>query len=228
MNGPVLVVAAHPDDEVLGCGGTTARLSREGREVHILILGEGETSRYAERSAAPAGATDALKDHARKAAAILGAAEVCLHDFPDNRFDSLPLLEVVKTVEAAMDRIRPETVFTHHGGDLNIDHAVTFRAVLTAARPTPGSSVKSLLCFEVPSATDWAFGSFERPGPQNLYYDITGFLDIKLAALAAYDSEMKPFPHARSIEAVTALGNSRGARVGVVAAEAFWLVRSVL
>ena len=148
----VLIVAAHPDDEVLGCGATAARLAAEGHEVRIVIMGEGVTSsptpglkRMLTRSAA-------LAELAPKAGALMGAASVQLHGLPDNRFDSVDLLDVVKLVEGEVSAFEPAAVFTHHGGDLNIDHAIVHRAVLTATRPVPGSSVRDVIAFEVPSA----------------------------------------------------------------------------
>ena len=131
----VLVVAAHPDDEVLGCGGTIAKLSNEGHDIHIMILGEGSTSRSQDRGQADMTLVEALRENSHQAAKTLGAKEVCLRDLPDNRFDAVPLLEIVKIVEEAVEKLNPEIIYTHHGGDLNIDHTLTHRSVLTATRP---------------------------------------------------------------------------------------------
>jgi LmbE family N-acetylglucosaminyl deacetylase len=159
----ILVVAAHPDDEVLGCGGTIARYAAEAHDVHIAILGEGITSRYGERDAAPAAEIEQLAGHARAAGAALGARSVSFGGLPDNRFDTVALLDIVKPVEQWVAAFRPDAIYTHHPGDLNVDHGLTFRAVLTATRP--GASpviVPDLYAFEVPSSTDWAF---QRLGP---------------------------------------------------------------
>src|SRR5207302_7121316 len=121
-----LVLAAHPDDEVLGCGGTIARSAQEGHEVFIAILGEGITSRYERREQADQKLLTALHDKSRKVAELLGAKDLFMHEFPDNRFDSVPLLEVVKVIEGLVQRLKPEIVYTQHGGDLNIDHVVAF------------------------------------------------------------------------------------------------------
>jgi LmbE family N-acetylglucosaminyl deacetylase len=153
----VLVIAAHPDDEVLGCGGTIARWARAGRSVRIAILGEGITA----RGDADAHADDAmtrLHADARAVGEMLGAEGVTLCGLPDNRFDTLALLDVVRQVEALVAQYTPETIYTHHGGDLNIDHAVTHRAVLTATRPMAGGCVRKVFAFEVASSTEWAFG----------------------------------------------------------------------
>ncbi|HWH81910.1 MAG TPA: PIG-L family deacetylase [Burkholderiaceae bacterium] len=218
---PVLVIAAHPDDEVLGAGGTIARLAGEGCAVHVLILGEGATSRHAERGQAAAQETAALTAQSRRAGELLGTREVSLCGLPDNRFDTIPLLEVIKLIELAVSRVRPEMVFTQHGGDLNVDHAITFRAALTAVRPLPGSSVRALYGFEVNSSTEWAFQQFTPLFRPSVFFDITETLGVKLAALAAYEGELRDFPHPRSHEAVTAQARRWGSVVGCAAAEAF-------
>ena len=136
---PVLVIAAHPDDEVLGAGGTIARLANEGKQVYIAILGEGLTSRSDTRASADRDQLTALKSDSARAAERLGAADLFLYDLPDNRFDTVPLLDVVKIVEGLVERLAPRTIYTHHAGDLNVDHGVIHRAVMTATgRPATG------------------------------------------------------------------------------------------
>jgi LmbE family N-acetylglucosaminyl deacetylase len=224
-NSPVLVVAAHPDDEVLGAGGTIAKLAAAGRRVEILILGEGATSRFDQRTSADPALASALTEAARRAAARLGTAHVSFLGLPDNRFDSLPLLDVIKPIEALIAKVNPEIVFTHHGGDLNVDHVVAHRAVLTATRPVPGSGVRAVYAFEVPSATEWAFQQFTPAFTPNVFVDIETTLSAKLAAMAEYETESRPFPHPRSPEIITALARVRGSAMGVAAAEAFALIR---
>ncbi len=223
----VLVVAAHPDDEVLGAAGTMARLADEGHEVAVLILGEGATSRAATRAEGSAAEVDALASHSRTAAAELGVTDVEHAGLPDNRFDHVDLLDVVKVVEGAIGRTRPTLVFTQHGGDVNIDHKVTFAAVMAATRPVPGSGVRSVLAFEVGSSTEWAFGTFAPVFHPTVFYDITATLDRKLAAMAAYPDEVRPFPHPRSAESLVAQARRWGSTIGVEAAEAFQLVREL-
>lgn len=220
----VLVVAGHPDDEVLGAGGAIARLTREGHSVHVLILGEGATSRGSDNQDA-AGSVLELEGCARAAARALGAVGVSFGRLPDNRFDSVDLLRIVRLVEAETSRVAPEMVFTHFWGDLNVDHRLSFEAVMAACRPQPGTSVRAIYSFEVPSATGWAGPGVERVFQPSLYFDISSTLSSKLAALEIYRTEMRAFPHARSLEAVEALARWRGATVGMQAAEAFVVVR---
>lgn len=226
--GPVLVVAAHPDDEVLGAGGTIARWSAAGRAVAILILGEGSTSRADSRAGGDAAAVAKLVGASEVAAERLGAARPRHGGLPDNRFDGLELLDIVKLVEREIASVAPTTVLTHHGGDLNVDHRLTAQAVLTATRPQPGCPVRSVLSFEVPSATEWAFGATGPRFAPSVFVDISTSLEQKIHALEAYDDEMRPAPHARSVPAIRALAEHRGATVGVAAAEAFELVRSLV
>jgi len=222
----VLVVAAHPDDEVLGAGGTIARLTAGGSAVNILILGEGVTSRAQD----PATESDSLAHlHAasRAAADVLGASSLELAGLPDNRFDSIDLLDIVKLVESAIDGTRPELVLTQHGGDVNIDHHLTFRAVLAATRPVPDHPVRSVLAFEVGSSTEWAFGTLTPAFRPQVFFDISATLETKMRALDAYGAELRPFPHPRSPESVEAQARRWGSGVGVAAAEAFQVIREV-
>jgi N-acetylglucosamine malate deacetylase 1 len=223
----VLVIAAHPDDEILGCGATSARLVMEGHEVHFAILGEGVTSRHSDRADADSAQLAALRHQAHAAAAKVGVKSVVLHKLPDNRLDTVPLLDIVKIVEGLVDRTKPEVVYTHHGGDLNIDHGVIHRAVLTATRPIAGQSVREIYAFEVPSSTEWAFQRIVPPFQPNVFVDVTRTLEAKIAAMECYESEARKFPHPRSPEALRALAVRRGSTVGCAAAEAFELVRSI-
>jgi N-acetylglucosamine malate deacetylase 1 len=223
----VLVVAAHPDDEVLGCGGTMARLVREGHAVHIAIMGEGITSRHAQRNEANANQLSRLHQQAHAAGAKVGAKDVCLFKLPDNRLDTVPLLDIVKLMEGLVEKLKPEVIYTHHPGDLNIDHGVIHRAVLTATRPMVGQPVRDIYAFEVPSSTEWGFQRLEPSFRPNVFIDVTATLDVKIAALACYDTETRNFPHPRSPEALRAIAQRWGSVVGCHAAEAFELVRSV-
>ena len=223
----VLVIAAHPDDEVLGCGGTIARLAGEGRAVCIAILGEGVTSRYAQREEADQSAKHELQNRAKEAAKLLGVADLLTYQLPDNRFDTLPLLDIVKIVEQLIDRIHPGVIYTHHGGDLNIDHSITFRAVLTATRPLPGCQVKEIYSFEVPSSTEWAFHQLQPVFRPNVFVDISATLATKIQAAQAYESERRESPHQRSAEALQAIARRWGSVAGCEAAEAFELIRII-
>jgi LmbE family N-acetylglucosaminyl deacetylase len=217
----VLVVAAHPDDELLGCGGTAARLAREGHSVYMAILGEGITSRHAQRDGADPKALNSLHGCSQRVADSLGVKELSLHGLPDNRFDSLPLLDVIKVVEDLVERWRPTAVYTHHGGDLNVDHQIVSRAVLTAVRPVEGSRVRELYMFEIPSSTEWAFQQLAPVFRPNVFVNIESTLSLKLEGMRQYDSEVRKFPHPRSPEALTAIAQRWGSTAGCKAAEAF-------
>jgi LmbE family N-acetylglucosaminyl deacetylase len=222
-----LIVAAHPDDEVLGCGGTICRLAEEGEEVHVVILGEGITSRFAARKDASRERVSRLRETASDVARYLGVRDLTLHELPDNRFDTVPLLDVIKILEAHISRLEPRTVFVQHGGDLNVDHQVTYRATLTATRPLPRQPVKDLFSFEVASSTEWAFGRF-APGFQPSYFvDIGPYLERKVEAMGIYDGEIREFPHPRSAQAIRATATRCGSTVGVAAAEVFDVVRMI-
>ena len=224
-SGPILVVAAHPDDEVLGCGGTVARLAKEGRDVYVAILGEGITSRYGQREQADQKLVEALHARSRQVAELLGAKGMLLHGLPDNRFDTVPLLDIVKIIEGWVEKFQPQVVYTQHGGDLNIDHAVVYRATLTALRPVAGHPVKELYAYEVPSSTEWAFNQFAPPFQPNVFVDISATLKLKLQAMQLYEGEVRSFPHPRSPEALEAIAKRWGSVAGLGAAEAFGLVR---
>lgn len=223
----VLVVAAHPDDELLGCGGTAARLAREGHSVYIAILGEGITSRHQQRQGADPATIKALHASSQRVADLLGAKELSLHGLPDNRFDSLDLLDVIKIVEELVARWRPAAIYTHHGGDLNVDHQVVSRAVLTASRPVEGHPVRELYMFEIASSTEWAFQQLSPVFKPNVFVDISATLSLKLEGMRQYESEARPFPHPRSSEALTAIAQRWGSVAGCKAAEAFELVRLI-
>lgn len=225
----VLVVAAHPDDELLGCGGTIARHAAAGDSVNIAILAEGATSRDASRDTGKRQPElGRLAAAAHEAAQILGAASVECLSLPDNRMDSLDLLDVVKQVELLIAKHKPSIIYTHHVGDVNIDHQVVQQAVYTAARPTPDHVVEMVLAFETVSSTEWMPAGSAAPFVPNWFVDISATLDRKLAALSRYDTEMRDWPHPRSYRAIEHLARWRGSSVGVEAAEAFVLLRKIV
>ena len=224
----ILIIVAHPDDEVLGCGGSMAKWSQGGNDVHVLIMVEGITSRDKSRDRVTRqNELSHLAQSAKKAGKILGVQSVELLDYPDNRMDSVDLLDVVKTIEKYVEKLKPEVVMTHHAGDLNIDHQITHQAVITACRPQPGQTVKRILSFEVPSATQWQSPTIGNPFVPNWFEDISESLDLKIEALHAYQSEMREWPHPRSLRAVEHLARWRGALVGCEVAEAFMLNRFI-
>jgi LmbE family N-acetylglucosaminyl deacetylase len=222
-----LVLAAHPDDEVLGCGGTIARLAAEGHAVSILILANGLTSRPDFDPVRDAPALDRHHARARQAGRLLGATEVSLGGLPDQKLDTLPLLDITQVIEREIARVQPEVVFTQHGGDLNMDHVITFRATLAATRPMAGSVVRRLYAYEVASSTEWSFQQFEPRFRPSVFFDISPHLEKKIAAMQVYESEVRAFPHPRSPEALRAIAHRWGSVAGVAAAEAFELVREI-
>jgi LmbE family N-acetylglucosaminyl deacetylase len=219
----VLILAAHPDDEVLGCGGTIAKLADGGARIQVAFLADGISSRDGDGAAQ----LTARRAAAQKASQILGVASVSFGDFPDNRMDTVALLDITKAVEALIAKYSPEMVLTHHAGDVNIDHRRLHDAVVTACRPQKGQSVKTLLCFEVPSSTEWQLPGSGSVFAPNWFVDISSTLDRKLLALDAYAAELRDWPHPRSRQGVEHLVRWRGATVGVDAAESFVLGRQL-
>jgi N-acetylglucosamine malate deacetylase 1 len=218
-----LTVAAHPDDETLGVGGTMARLAAVGHEVWICILTEGVTARHRH--------VEQQQECAIRAAAVLGVANVVFCGLPDQRLDALPLLDVITPIEKCIDELQPDVVFTHFNQDANQDHRTVFQASLVATRPHEGTSLQSLFCYETASSTEWAPpfpGSVFSP---NVFVDISSTLPKKLEAMRSYEQtytgELRPYPHPRSYEALQAYARRHGAVAGVHAAEPFMLVRHV-
>jgi LmbE family N-acetylglucosaminyl deacetylase len=225
----IAVVAAHPDDEVLGCGGTIAKHAREGDVVHVLLAGEGLTSRDTRQSRAKRqSALTRLGQSARRANAILGVRTVDFLHYPDNRMDSLDRLVIIKAVEGFLRRHAPEIVYTHHAGDVNIDHRIVHEAIVTACRPVPFYPTQTVLFFEVASSTEWQTPGSAPSFTPNWFNDISETWSLKLKALQAYGDEMRPWPHARSLRALEHLARWRGAAVGLNAAEAFMTGRHII
>lgn len=224
-----LVIAAHPDDEVLGCGGTIACHADAGDHVQVLIVAEGATSRQQQRDRSEATEElSLLAAAAQQAGAILGAQGVELLGLPDNRLDSLDRLDLIKHIEERIARHQPQVVYVHHAGDVNVDHRRLHEAVVTACRPTPGQPVRRLLSFEVASSSEWQPPGSAPAFQPNWFVDISDQWPRKREALTAYLSEMRPWPHSRSLEALEHLARWRGAQIGVEAAEAFCLLRQLV
>lgn len=229
MKDVVLVVAAHPDDELLGCGGTLAAHVDAGDEVHVLILAEGSTSRSALRDTEKDTVElSNLEAAARKAGDFLGFSSVTCGKLPDNRMDSIDLLDIVKLVEHAIRRCDPTIIYTHHEGDVNVDHQFSHRAVYTACRPLPETRIKRIIAFETVSSTEWIPPASGRTFSPNWFVDVSATLQKKMDALAVYESEMRDWPHPRSLRAIEHLARWRGATIGVDAAEAFVLIRNIV
>lgn len=227
----ILVVVAHPDDELLGLGSTIHKLIRENNcKVRAVILGEGITSRSDTRD--PQGWEHELAIHKaniHKAAGCIGYESVGIYDFPDNRFDTVALLDLVKVVEKEKQAFKPEVIFTHHGGDTNIDHRRTFDAVITASRPLEGESVKTIIAFETPSSTEWQAFNYPNYFQPNLFFTVSKKdLDAKIKGMECYEFEKRKYPHPRSPEALEVQAKRWGVVVGAEYAEAFMMIRSII
>jgi LmbE family N-acetylglucosaminyl deacetylase len=229
-NKKILVVVAHPDDELLGLGATMHKLINEQNcRIRAVILGEGITSRSDDRDTKRW--SKELKIHrsnieaARKS---IGYESVGIYDFPDNRFDTVALLDIIKVIEKEKQDFQPEIIFTHHGGDVNIDHQRTFEAVITAARPMEDEIVKTIITFETPSGTEWIASSDPRKFSPNLFIEVSEKnLNAKINGMESYEFEKRKYPHPRSPEALMILAQYRGLISGKKFAEAFVLIRSV-
>jgi N-acetylglucosamine malate deacetylase 1 len=220
----ILVVAAHPDDETLGAGGTIPRHVARGDDVMVCLLSDGVGARHDQ--------SDLQRRCAEKACGVLGVRDVVFCDLPDQGLDAVPLLDVIRPIEECIKDFGPQIVYTHYLEDVNQDHRAAFRATMVATRPIGGSRIRQLLCFETPSSTEWA-----PPFPgcvfaPNVFVDVSETLQLKLEALSMYEhtfvSEIRPYPHPRSYEGVELYARRHGVTVGLPAAEPFMLVRQLL
>lgn len=218
----ILVIAAHPDDEVIGAGGTILKHVKAGDAVSVLLLGDGVTSR-----GAGAAAVKKRAKQAKRAAKVLGVKNVLLEALPDNKFDSVPLLKIVKIIERAIYKIKPKIIYTHFAEDLNIDHQLANQAVITACRPQPGFFVKKILAFEVLSSTEWQIKKKNKLFCPNCYNDIGDFIEKKIKAMEIYQAELRPYPHPRSKQGIRILAQYRGLEAGCKYAEAFQVLRQL-
>jgi LmbE family N-acetylglucosaminyl deacetylase len=217
----VAVLAAHPDDELLGAGATLAAHARAGDDVHALVLADGATSRYPDEMAA------VLAESAKRAGDVLGLTSVRTVGFADQRLDALALIDVTATIEAFLDGLRPQVVYTHFPGDANLDHAVVARAAWTACRPYAQPQVRQFAAFETPSSTEWGWPVDPAGFAPTVFVDISATLDVKLAAMACYETELRDYPHPRSLQALTERAAFWGSRVGFTAAEPFQMLREL-
>lgn len=224
----VAVIVAHADDEVLGCGGTISRFILEGRQVHVLIMADGVSSRQSINDNLILEKSIFKRNRAaERANALLGVTTLSFVGYADNRLDKYELLDVISHIELFINKHQPEIVLTHHAGDVNIDHRIIHDAVIVATRPQPQCSVKELLFFEIPSSTEWRPQGSGLMFAPNYFVNISNFYEIKVKALRAYHEELRNFPHPRSLIAIEAQAKWRGATVGVDFAEAFILGRLI-
>jgi len=232
-----LVIAAHPDDEVLGMGGTIKKLTKNGNDVKIVIMATGISSR---RTSNYKNSTEyeiddqtlkeineqilRLRKDAKDASALLGVKDIQFESFPDNEMDTVSNLQITKKIEQIIQSYKPDTIYTHSQFDINVDHRALYFATLTATRPKKNQNVKEILCFEVPSSTEWYFPSTFSP---NVFVDINKEIQFKLRALQQYKNELQEFPHPRSLEAISVIAKRWGSVSGFKNAEAFYLVRKI-
>jgi LmbE family N-acetylglucosaminyl deacetylase len=210
----ILVVAAHPDDDILGMGGTLAKYAKQGNEIKVIFMTDGVSSREIKPESSAKRFECAIK-----ALKLLGVEDVSVANFPDNQLDKIGILELTKHISTVIEIYTPNIVYTHFQKDLNVDHRLTAEATIVCSRPTPSSSIKQLCHFEVASSTNWYFG--ESNFSPNIFVDIEETLDLKIQSLKFYDSEIQDFPHVRSYRAIENHANYRGNFVGITAAEAF-------
>lgn len=224
MNKTILIVVAHPDDEVLGCFGTVAKMIRKGYIAYTLILSRGKTS----RGKIDVKEIEDLRQEMLEANNLIGIKKVFQADFPDNAMDSVPLLEIVKKIEEIKNLVKPAIIFTHHIGDMNIDHQITHKAVLTATRPMNDECVKTIYSMEIPSSTEWNSFSRETTFVPNVFVDITDTINLKVDAMAFYESELRSYPYPRSLQHIKELAKVNGTKVGLNFSENFMLIRNVV
>jgi LmbE family N-acetylglucosaminyl deacetylase len=223
----ILVVAAHPDDDVLGCGGTLRKLVKRGKSVRVVFLGEGSTCRFSPDQIASAEALETIEQRtgfARESLAILGIENYTFHNLPCGRFDTVPIIEIGKIVEKEIADFQPDTVFSHFAHDTHVDHRLASQATLQATRPVTLDPVRNVISFEILSSTEWRFTESFNP---NFFVDIHDELSTKIESFSKYITEERPFPFPRSPEGLTAQATMRGMQVGCASAEAFVIVRSV-
>lgn len=223
----ILVIAAHPDDEILGVGATIAKHIKNGDEAYALILGEGQTSRKDRREETSQSVVEELHKDSVNASKVIGYKDIFFEYFPDNRFDQVPLLDIVKAIEKYIKQIKPDIIYTHHKGDLNVDHQYTCRAVMTGTRPVNGCCVKEIYCFETVSSTEWNFSYGDDAFTPDTFVDIENTLDVKLEAMKMYTSELCELPHPRSLGNLEIVASRWGTVVGKKYVEAFETLRVI-
>lgn len=226
----VLIVVAHPDDELLGLGATMHKLIKEQQiETHVIILGEGITSRSDNRDTEKwKNELEIHRNNIHQAQKAIGYGSVSIYDFPDNRFDTVALLDIIKVIEKEKTGFQPDVIFTHHGGDVNVDHQRTFEAVITACRPMANESVKTIIAFETPSGTEWRASSDPRHFVPNFFMSVdTENIEAKIKGMESYEFEKRAYPHPRSPEALRIQAQRWGVAVGQEYAEAFYIVRHI-
>ena len=219
----ILIIAAHPDDEVYGMGGTIAKLSSLGHQVYILIVTEGCSAQYPGNPQI----IEDKKQEALQCSQILSVSEVIFGNLPDMKLDSISHVEINAVIEKTVNAIKPDIVYTHHKGDINKDHRLVYESTLVACRPTAGQCAKQLLCYQVPSSSEWCGPNAEEIFIPNVFEEIETYAKTKHQAILTYKTEIREYPHPRSLEYVTLWDKSTGMKVGLKQAEAFRLIRDI-
>ena len=223
----VLVIAAHPDDEVLGMGGTIAKYASRGNEVAVLIVTDGSTSQYRDDPKLKE-ILRAKKAETSNCAAVLGVKHVFYGELPDMKLDVTPHIEINRVIENAIDDFQPTIVFTHFSGDVNEDHRRVYESTLVDCRPVSEQCVKRLFLYSVPSSTEWNVQTATNVFLPNWYEDIAGEnAEKKYRAMECYKTELREYPHPRSIKYLRTADVAEGNRVGLLASESFILLRSI-
>ena len=223
----VLVIAAHPDDEVLGCGGTIARLSAEGIECHLLIVTDGSSSQYRDSDHLQE-IIEAKKKETKCCADLLGFKSIHYGELSDMKLDKTPHIVINHVIEKLIDKVQPDTVFTHFWGDVNRDHQEVYKSTLVTVRPVMGQVVKELFCYRVPSSTEWTPNKADTMFMPNVFVDITEFAEQKYKAFACYSTELREYPHPRSVQYLRETDKTAGLRVGLLVAEEFVMLRKLV
>lgn len=219
----ILIIAAHPDDEIYGMGGTIAKLTSEGNECYSLIITEGCTTQYPGKNEI----ISEKQTEAKRANAIIGIQKVLFGNLPDMQLDHIQHISINQVIEKAIELIRPKCVYTHFYGDVNKDHQAVYASTLVAVRPVVGQCVKELYCYQVPSSTEWSPCINKHRFMPNVFVDITKYAEQKEKAIMAYNTEIREYPHPRSIEAVKKYDEALAITVGLKRAEALMLLRKV-
>lgn len=222
----ILVIAAHPDDEVLGMGGTIAKLVRDGNDVDVLIVTDGSSAQYRD-SDHLAEIIEAKKKETRNCADVLGIRDIYYGELPDMKLDTTPHIRINQVIEDVIDKVQPDIVFTHFWGDVNCDHQNVYKSTLVAVRPVMGQVVRELYCYRVPSSTEWTPNKADTMFMPNYFVDIEVYAEQKYKAFACYSTELRDYPHPRSVQYLRESDKAAGLRVGMLAAEEFILLRKL-
>lgn len=223
----ILVIAAHPDDEVLGMGGTIAKLVKECCVVDVLIVTDGSSSQY-RNSDHLAEIIEAKKLETRNCANVLGVRDIYYGGLPDMKLDCTPHIDINQSIERVIDKVQPDTVFTHFWGDVNMDHQNVYKSTLVTVRPVLGQVVRNLYCYRVPSSTEWTPNKEDTMFMPNYFVDIEQYAEQKYKAFACYSTELRDYPHPRSVQYLRESDKAAGLRVGMLAAEEFVMLRNLV